>query len=272
MGGIMPADEQRRRTLTADDFGYVERLREFVARAARLVEQVERGAPVGPAFEAFRKEFAVFKEALGEEKILIVSPTDVDPIAAMIGYRRKVRHTKGLRPVLFAVTLMSACGGAATNPTSDTIPQITGTYFDPTPGFTTAPGGQVWTIKSRQGDNSSRFTSCSGSVIIQQTGSSFTGSFTQGDPCPTITGELTNGVVRLDGTVAAVTFSLVASGSDPLAWTGFAACTPVVNGAMNFTGSINGNLLKASFVRDALIQCPNEGTVTISVTLQAAKY
>jgi hypothetical protein len=127
----------------------------------------------------------------------------------------------------------------------------------------------LWTIKfSWDRDKFSHFAGCTGTLTIEQTGSTFTGSFMQQDNCPTVAGVLTNGVVRPDGSV---TFSLVGPASDPLAWTRFASCAATVSGTMNFTGTVNGNLLDASFAHDALMECPNEGFVTVNVRLRGAR-
>jgi len=124
----------------------------------------------------------------------------------------------------------------------------------------------TWTIKfTRAGDTSARFRSCTGTFTIQQTGSSFTGSFTQGGSCAAVSGEVAAGTVRSDG---AVTFSLMGPASDALSWTGFSQCAVAVSGTMDFTGTINGALLDASFAHDALIQCPNEGAVSLNVRIR----
>ena len=108
----------------------------------------------------------------------------------------------------------------------------------------------LWTIKfTRAGDSRTFFRSCTGTLVIQQTGSSFTGSLTEGDICAPASGLVTTGVVRADG---AVTFSIAGPASDPLAWTGFARCTMVVPSTMDFTGTVTGGLLDASFAHDAL--------------------
>lgn len=107
-------------------------------------------------------------------------------------------------------------------------------------------------------------------MTFVQSGSSFTGSFKQeGDFCAPVSGQVAGGVVQAGG---AVTFSLVGPASDPLAWTGFAHCVAVTAGTMNFTGTVNGDhILDASFAQDALMQCPNDGTVTLNVRLRGSR-
>jgi hypothetical protein len=128
----------------------------------------------------------------------------------------------------------------------------------------------LWTIKfSRASDNIGfRFRSCNGALAIQQTGSNFNGSYTQAERCPPSAGLLTNGIVRPDRTV---TFSLAGPASDPLAWTGFSQCLVTVAGTMNFTGTVSGTLLDASFAQDALIECPNEGFISLNVRVRGAR-
>jgi len=80
---------------------------------------------------------------------------------------------------------------------------------------------------------------------------------------------VTGGAVRTDH---GVTFSLAGPASDPLAWTGFAHCTAVTPGTMDFRGTVNGdNTLDASFGQDALLQCPDEGTVTLNVRVRGIR-
>jgi hypothetical protein len=176
--------------------------------------------------------------------------------------------------VFLAASVASACGGRTPNPSgpsTPTLPQIGGTYAGPTTDNSTSPPQQIllWTIKSkREGAGGFSFRSCTGTLVIQQTGSSFTGSFTQGATCASSTGLVTTGVVQADG---AVTFSVAGPASDPLAWTNFARCTTVVPGTMDFTGTVTAGLLDASFAHDALIECPNEGFVTVNVRLRGTR-
>ena len=176
--------------------------------------------------------------------------------------------------VFLAASLVSACGGRTSSPSGPstlTPPQIGGAYSGPTTDTSSSPPQQAstWTIKfTRAGDSRLFFRSCTGTLVIQQTGSNFTGSFAQGDICAPSSGLVTTGVVRTDG---GVTFSIAGPAADPLAWTGFARCTMVVPGTMDFTGTVIGGLLDASFAHDALIDCPNEGTVSLNVRLRGMR-
>lgn len=175
--------------------------------------------------------------------------------------------------VFLVVALASACGGRAPSPagpSTPTTPQIAGTYTGPTADNSTSPPMQVllWTIKSSRAGRPTSFRSCAGTLVFQQTGSSFTGSFTQDDRCAPTSGLVTAGVVRTDG---AVTFSIAGPAADPLAWTSFAGCTLAGPGSSDFVGTVNGRLLDASFAHDALIACPNEGFVTLNVRLRGAR-
>jgi hypothetical protein len=175
-----------------------------------------------------------------------------------------------------AAFLLCGCGGGPATPSAPSasnLPQISGTYAGPTTDSTVSPPFQVllWTIKfARARDNrpSASFRSCTGTLLIQQTGSTFTGTFSQGETCAPTTGVVTGGVVRADG---GVTFAVRASAADPLAWTGFAGCTLAIPGTMDFTGTVAGGLLDASFAHDALIECPNDGSVTVNVRLRGAR-
>ncbi len=185
--------------------------------------------------------------------------------------------TRAARVVL-AASLVSACGGGTPNPSGPStpnLPQIGGTYAGGTIDTSVSPAGPVslWTIKDTPaGVSGLFFRSCTGTLVIQQTGASFTGSFTQGASCAPTSGLVTAGVVRADGTV---TFSLAGPASDPLAWTSFAGCTMLVPGTMDFTGTVTdalpGGLLKASFAHDALIDCPNKGFVSLNVSLRGTR-
>ncbi len=53
------------------------------------------------------------------------------------------------------------------------------------------------------GDSRPLFLACTGMLVVQQTGSSFTGSFAQGHTCAPTSGLVTAGVVRADGTEGA---------------------------------------------------------------------
>ncbi len=53
--------------------------------------------------------------------------------------------------------------------------------------------------------------------------------------------------------------------------TGFARCTMLVTSTMDFTGTVTGGLLDASFAHDALIDCPNEGFVSLNVRLRRTR-
>jgi hypothetical protein len=175
--------------------------------------------------------------------------------------------------VVLAASLVSACGGRTPNPSGPSVPpQIGGTYAGPTTDASTSPPQQVslWTIKfTRAGDGRVFFRSCTGTLVIQQTGSSFTGAFTQGDICAPTNGLVTTGDVGADG---ALRFSIAGRRpTDPLAWTGFARCTTAIPGTMDFTGAVTNGLLDASFAHDALIDCPNDGFVSLNVRLRGTR-
>ncbi len=176
--------------------------------------------------------------------------------------------------VLVVVTILSACGSGSPNPSGPStpqVPQIGGTYTGPTTDTSTTPSQQIltWTIKfSRAGDSRLSFRGCTGAVTIQQAGSTLTGSFTQAQSCPAAAGVLTNGTVGTDG---AVTFSLVGPASDPLSWTGFSRCVVIDTRTMDFTGTVRGTLLEASFAHDALIECPTEGFLSVNVRVRGAR-
>jgi hypothetical protein len=135
----------------------------------------------------------------------------------------------------------------------------------------------TWSLKFlRPGGPGFVFRGCSGALTIQQSGSTFTGSFVQDVGCATwggaVAGEVSGGVIGSDGKV---TFTLRGPGSDPLAWTGFAQCTAVTTGTTDFTGTIatagSIGVLDASLARDALIDCPGQGTLTINVHIRGAR-
>jgi hypothetical protein len=177
--------------------------------------------------------------------------------------------------VMSVVALLSSCGGSgptSAGPSTATLPLIAGTYLGPTTVTSTSPQQQLslWTIRfTRAGDSRLLFRSCSGTLVLEQSGSNFTGSFTQSDDlCPAVSGVVTAGDVRADG---GVTFSLAGPGSDPLAWTSFAGCTMLVPGTMGFTGTVSHGLLDASFVRDAVMECPGQGTVWLNVRLRGSR-
>lgn len=183
---------------------------------------------------------------------------------------------KMLSRVLLVASSLTACSSGTPNPSAPvigTIPQIAGTYTGPTSDSSVTPPLQLalFTIKFARGPDSGsswRFRSCTGTLTLQQTGSNFSGSFTQGGDCPSVSGLVTNGTIRTDG---AVTFSLLAPASDPLAWTGFGQCTSLAAGALEFTGKVNGTLLDASFARDAIVECPREGAMSLNVRVRGAR-
>ena len=164
--------------------------------------------------------------------------------------------------VLLAACVTSTCGGAGTAPSDPPRdpPQLAGTYTGPTTDSSISPPVQVptWNIRFlRAGADNWVFRTCTGTVTIEQAGSNFTGSFSQGQNCPAIEGRLINGIVRPD---ASVRFSLVGPESDPLAWTGFANCNSIQPGTLEFAGTVDGRLLAAES-SSVFIQCPNEGAV-----------
>lgn len=183
--------------------------------------------------------------------------------------------------VLFSVAaaLFPACGGSPSRPAppSNTIPAIQGTYSGPTYDTTTSPPMQLptWNLKFiRPGDGSARFKGCLGVLTIMQTGATFTGSFVQDAACAVgqpngtaVTGDVVGGVVRTDGTI---TFALAGPAADPLAWTGFPQCAPMISGTLNFTGTVSGALLDASFAQDAFIRCPDQ-SITVNVHLRGTR-
>lgn len=175
--------------------------------------------------------------------------------------------------VLLAAFVTTTCGGAATAPSDPArdAPQVAGTYTGPTTDYSISPPVQVptWNVRFlRAGANNWLFRTCTGTVTIEQAGSNFTGSFSQGQTCPAIEGRLINGIVRPD---ASVRFSLVGPASDPLAWTGFANCTSIQSGVLEFAGTVNGPLLDAELSQGVFIQCPNEGTVSVYVHVRGAR-
>ena len=181
------------------------------------------------------------------------------------------RRDKAL--LVAAAVVLAACSGKSSpsGPSTPAIPQIAGTYSGPTTDSTINPPQQVqtWQIRSyRAGETSPRFRNCAGTLTIQQSGSSLTGSFSQVDSCGDVAGVVTGGAVRSDG---GVTMSLSGPASDPLAWTGFAHCTLAISGTMDLTGSVNAGLLNASFAHDALIQCPAEGSVSVNVQVRGTR-
>jgi len=177
--------------------------------------------------------------------------------------------------VVFMVALLSSCGGGEATPGAPSTaapPLIAGTYLGPTTVTNTSPQQQLslWTIKfTRASDSRLLFRSCSGTLVLEQSGSTFAGSFTQADDlCAAVGGVVTAGTVRADGSV---TFSVAGPASDPLAWTSFTGCTMLVPGTMEFTGTVSYGLLDASFARDAVIECPGQGTVWLNVRLRGAR-
>ena len=170
--------------------------------------------------------------------------------------------------------LFSCCGGGSSPapPSPSPIPQIAGTYSGPVTDNSTSPPQQwsTWTVKYTSTHESLvTFTSCKGTLTFVQSGSSFTGSFAQEDGCSPVSGQVAGGAVQAGG---GVTFSLVGPASDPLSWTGFTHCVAVTAGTMNFTGTVNGDhILDASFAQDALMQCPNDGTVSLNVRLRGSR-
>ena len=172
---------------------------------------------------------------------------------------------------LLVAALLADCGGTSgpSAPSTPAIQQVAGTYSGPTTDNTITPPQQVptWQIKfSFPGSARTTFRNCAGTLVLQQTGSTLTGSFTQQDACGGRTGQV-SGVVNNNGTI---TFSL-SDASDALAWTGFAHCTAVVPGSLDLYGTVSVGLLNASFPHDALIQCPAEGTVTVNVQVRGTR-
>src|SRR5258707_899528 len=101
--------------------------------------------------------------------------------------------------VFLAASLVCACGGRTPNPSEPSTsapPQVGGTYAGPTTDTSISPPVEIslWTIKFRRaGDGRDFFRVCTGTLVIQQTGSTFTGSFTQGDRCAPGSGLVTTG-------------------------------------------------------------------------------
>jgi len=176
---------------------------------------------------------------------------------------------------LLIAALLPACGGRPSPaPSSPALPQISGSYSGPTTDNSTTPAGHplTFSIKFLRPGGVTTFRACEGTVVIQQNGATFSGSFTQSATCAPVAGQIVNGSVSNDGKV---TFALVAAGSDPMAWTGFANCTAVTNGTTGFTGSITataeGPLLDASFANEALMQCAADGTLTVNVHIRGVR-
>jgi hypothetical protein len=159
------------------------------------------------------------------------------------------------------------------------LPQVAGTYSGPTTDTSIQPPQQVptWSLKLlRPGASSFVFRNCSGTLAIQQSGSTLTGSFTQDVGCSVAGGSVSG---QINGVIAdasgKVTFSLRGPDADPLAWTGFAQCAAVTPGTTDFTGTIAATdtraFLDASLPHDALVDCPGQGAVTVNVHIRAAR-
>jgi hypothetical protein len=173
--------------------------------------------------------------------------------------------------VLLTAATVVACGGASSPaaPSTPTVPQIGGVYSGPTFDASTSPPLErlTWTITTTRAGNPTTFRSCIGTLTILQSVTSFIGSFSEGDTCAPVTGQVAAGVVGTDGKV---TFSLVGPTDDPLAWTSHSQCTPVVPGTMGFTGTVTDNLLDASFAHEAIVQCA-EGFLTVNVRVRGVR-
>jgi hypothetical protein len=174
---------------------------------------------------------------------------------------------------ILAALLLTACDGGRPSPapSPQSVPQIAGSYTGPTVDNSTTPpmNPLLWSIRfTRAGNGTTFFRGCNGTLTLQQSGSTFTGTFTQVDGCPEVSGQVTGGVVRADGSIA---FSVTGPASDPLAWTGFAQCRAAVAGTTSFTGTVSGTLLDARFPQDSLLECANGEFVTVNVHLRGAR-
>jgi hypothetical protein len=177
--------------------------------------------------------------------------------------------------ILVTIALSSACSGTSSSPSGPSTPatagitQVAGTYSGPTIDPSIQPQVQVptWTFKfALAGQVSPRFSGCAGTLTIQQTGATLSGSYTQQDRCGGRTGQL-SGVANANGTIKV---SLTGA-DDALGWTGFAHCTAVTPGSVDLYGTVTSDMLDVSFPHDALINCPAEGTVTINVEVRGTR-
>lgn len=174
--------------------------------------------------------------------------------------------------VAAVLVLLAACSGNTSTPSAPStpaIPQVAGTYSGPTPDNSISPPQQVstWQIKyTRAGTAALTFRNCAGTLVLQQTGTTLTGSFTQLDTCVGGTGKV-SGVVNGDGTI---TLSLTGA-EDAFAWTGFQHCTPVVAGSLDLFGAVTAGLLNANFPHDAIVDCGAQGFVTVNVQVRGTR-
>lgn len=163
-------------------------------------------------------------------------------------------------PVVVALLLASGCGGSSGSPTAPSAPSapaISGAYSSSTFWsfrFANVATGQSITI------------TCPGSATIQQSGSTFTGSFIMQSSadCDPSSGQIRSGSVASDG---GVSFDIVIPGSDPNSLTALTGCS-VISGDSLLRGSIRTGVLDAS--ASAVLGCP--GSANISLTMRWLGY
>ncbi len=146
----------------------------------------------------------------------------------------------------------AACGGSSDGPTSPSpqVPSIGGVYSS----------SSFWQIRLvRTADGATANLNCIGTMSVTQSGSAFSGSFTQGAPCDTLSGNITQGAIRSDG---GVSFGITVPGADPNAFNALTGCVATAAGSQ-FNGIVSNRTMDASV--SMVLNCPDEGQVTLTL-------
>jgi hypothetical protein len=161
-----------------------------------------------------------------------------------------------LLPVVVALlVIVSACGGGSSSPTSPTTPSVPSIAV-------TYSSSAFWSFRFTHAVTGQSVTfTCPGSATIQQTGSSFFGSFVMNasSSCDASSGQIRSGQIAAGG---AVSFDIFVPGADPNSFTALTGCT-VISGDTLIRGSIQGVTLDASAT--AVLQC---GSDRLSLTMR----
>lgn len=155
-----------------------------------------------------------------------------------------------MRRIACALALLMAVSCGDDGPTSATpaVPDIAGVYQSPT----------FWQIRATRSFDGATFTeTCPGTLTVTQTRSNFSGSFTMSGGCGTLTGSVSNGVIRSDGGLA---FAIDAPGTNPGLLTSTTGCA-VTSASSGFNGLVTGRTIDASATIS--LRCPIDGNVVV---------